>query len=142
MTDHARPGGHDDKRRKINMAYRMVYLRIRSNGYNVGWTSDTGQTAFKEESRRIFQELGCWSLAVFHFSWTGASLLDRHTRCRNTASERCTMQGVRSWKGPSFRSSGQRQSRNLRRSRRRRVVPRRGDGPGRETVGTAARMPQ
>ena len=43
------------------MAYRMVYLRIRSNGYNVGWTSDTGQTAFKEESRRIFQELG-WTL--------------------------------------------------------------------------------
>ena len=43
------------------MAYRMVYLRIRSNGYNAGWTSDTGQTAFKEESRRIFQELG-WTL--------------------------------------------------------------------------------
>ena len=43
------------------MAYRMVYLRIRSHGYNVGWTSDTGQTAFKEESRRIFQELG-WTL--------------------------------------------------------------------------------
>lgn len=43
------------------MAYHMVYLRIRSNGYNVGWTSDTDQTAFKEESRRIFQELG-WTL--------------------------------------------------------------------------------
>ena len=43
------------------MAYRMVYLRIRSNGYNAGWTSDKNQTAFKEESRRIFQELG-WTL--------------------------------------------------------------------------------
>ena len=43
------------------MAYRMVYLRIRSNCYNVGWTSDTDQTVFKEESRRIFQELG-WTL--------------------------------------------------------------------------------
>lgn len=45
------------------MAYRMVYLRIRSSGYNFGWTSDTDQAAFKEESRRIFQELG-WSLRV------------------------------------------------------------------------------
>ena len=40
------------------MAYRMVYLRIRSNGYSFGWTRDTEQAAFKEESRRIFQELG------------------------------------------------------------------------------------
>ena len=43
------------------MAYRMVYLRIRSTGYNVGWANDKNQTAFKEESRRIFQELG-WTL--------------------------------------------------------------------------------
>ena len=43
------------------MAYRMVYLRIRSSGYSFGWTSDTEQAAFKEESRRIFQELG-WTL--------------------------------------------------------------------------------
>ena len=43
------------------MAYRMVYLRIRSGGYSFGWTSDAEQAAFKEESRRIFQELG-WTL--------------------------------------------------------------------------------
>ena len=51
------------------MAYRMVYLRIRCNCYNSGygkdsgWVSDTAQAAFKEESRRIFQELG-WTLHV------------------------------------------------------------------------------
>ena len=43
------------------MAYRKVYLRIRSGGYNSGWASDADQAAFKEESRRIFQELG-WTL--------------------------------------------------------------------------------
>ena len=43
------------------MAYRMVYLRVRSSGYNLGWTNDTDQAVFKEESRRIFQELG-WTL--------------------------------------------------------------------------------
>ena len=43
------------------MAHRMVYLRIRSSGYNFGWANDKDQTAFKEESRRIFQELG-WTL--------------------------------------------------------------------------------
>ena len=43
------------------MAYRMVYLRIRSGGYNSGWANDADQEAFKEESRRIFQELG-WTL--------------------------------------------------------------------------------
>ena len=43
------------------MAYRMVYLRVRSSSYSFGWTSDTDQAAFKEESRRIFQELG-WEL--------------------------------------------------------------------------------
>ena len=49
------------------MAYRMVYLRIRCSCYHSGygkdsgWTSGTEQAAFKEESRRIFQELG-WDL--------------------------------------------------------------------------------
>ena len=43
------------------MAYRMVYLRVRSGGYNFGWASDADQAAFKEESRRLFQELG-WTL--------------------------------------------------------------------------------
>ena len=49
------------------MAYRMVYLRIRCNCYHSGygkdsgWTSNAEQAAFKEESRRIFQELG-WTL--------------------------------------------------------------------------------
>ena len=47
------------------MAYHMVYLRIRSGGYNFGWTSDGDQTAFKEESRRLFQELG-WTLHAGH----------------------------------------------------------------------------
>ena len=35
------------------------------SGYSLGWTSDTKQAAFKEESRRIFQELG-WTLQVDH----------------------------------------------------------------------------
>ena len=43
------------------MSYRMVHLRIRSKGYNSKWESDTDESAFKEESRRIFQELG-WAL--------------------------------------------------------------------------------
>ena len=53
------------------MAYRMVYLRIRCNCYNSGygkdsgWVSDTAQAAFKEESRRIFQELG-WTIHAGH----------------------------------------------------------------------------
>ena len=47
------------------MAYRMVYLRIRSGGYNFGWASDADQVAFKEESRRLFQELG-WTLHAGH----------------------------------------------------------------------------
>ena len=45
----------------------MVYLRIRSGGYNFGWASDTDQAAFKEESRRLFQELG-WTLHAGHNS--------------------------------------------------------------------------
>ena len=47
------------------MAYRMVYLRIRSGGYNFGWSNDGDQAAFKEESRRLFQELG-WTLHADH----------------------------------------------------------------------------
>ena len=47
------------------MAYRMVYLRIRSSGYNFGWSSDAEQAAFKEESRRLFHELG-WTLHAGH----------------------------------------------------------------------------
>ena len=47
------------------MAYRMVYLRIRSGGYNFGWSNDGDQAAFKEESRRLFQELG-WTLHAGH----------------------------------------------------------------------------
>ena len=41
--------------------YRKIYLRIKSNGYSFGWTSDADKASFKEESRRIFQELG-WNL--------------------------------------------------------------------------------
>ena len=47
------------------MAYRMVYLRVRSGGYNFGWSNDGDQAAFKEESRRLFQELG-WALHAGH----------------------------------------------------------------------------
>ena len=47
------------------MAHRKVYLRIRSSDYNSGWTSDEDAAAFKEESRRIFQELG-WTLHAGH----------------------------------------------------------------------------
>ena len=47
------------------MAYRRVYLRVRSSGYNFGWTGDAEQAAFKEESRRLFQELG-WTLHAGH----------------------------------------------------------------------------
>ena len=43
------------------MAYRKVYFRIRTDCYSSGWTSDADRTAFKEESRRLFQELG-WAV--------------------------------------------------------------------------------
>lgn len=43
------------------MAYRMVYFRIRTEGYASGWSSDTAKAAFREESRRLFQESG-WTL--------------------------------------------------------------------------------
>ena len=45
------------------MAYRKVYFRIRTDCYNSGWSSDAGRAAFKEESRRLFQELG-WAVTL------------------------------------------------------------------------------
>lgn len=39
----------------------MVYFRIRTDGYASGWMSDADRTLFREESRRLFQELG-WTL--------------------------------------------------------------------------------
>lgn len=45
------------------MAYRKVYFRIRTEGYASGWSSDADKAAFKEESRRLFQELG-WALTL------------------------------------------------------------------------------
>ena len=47
------------------MAYRKVYFRIRTDCYSSGWTSDADRTAFKEESRRLFQELG-WAVTFGH----------------------------------------------------------------------------
>ena len=47
------------------MAYRKVYFRIRTDCYSSGWTSDADRTAFKEESRRLFQELG-WTATLGH----------------------------------------------------------------------------
>lgn len=43
------------------MAYRNTYLRIHTVGYVSHWANENAQAAFKEESRRLFQELG-WSL--------------------------------------------------------------------------------
>ena len=43
------------------MAYRRVYLRIRCYGYDPFSTRGTDLTAFKTESRRLFQDLG-WTL--------------------------------------------------------------------------------
>ena len=45
------------------MAYRQVYFRIRTDCYSSGWTSDADRAAFKEESRRLFQELG-WTVKL------------------------------------------------------------------------------
>ena len=47
------------------MAYRKIYFRIRTEGYTSGWSSDADRAAFKEESRRLFQELG-WTLEHGH----------------------------------------------------------------------------
>ena len=45
------------------MAYRKIYFRIRTEGYTSGWSSDADRAAFKEESRRLFQELG-WTVTL------------------------------------------------------------------------------
>ncbi len=45
------------------MAYRMTYLRVNSCGYASGWQSDVDKAAFREESRKLFQELG-WTLHI------------------------------------------------------------------------------
>ena len=45
------------------MAYRKVYFRIRTECYSSGWSSDADRAAFKEESRRLFQELG-WTVTL------------------------------------------------------------------------------
>ena len=45
------------------MAYRKIYFRIRTEGYTSGWSSDADRAAFKEESRRLFQELG-WTVKL------------------------------------------------------------------------------
>ena len=43
------------------MSYRMVYFRIRTEGYASGWSSEAAETAFREESRRLFQGSG-WTV--------------------------------------------------------------------------------
>lgn len=43
------------------MAYRMVYLRIQCRGYDPAGADNTDLTAFKAESRQLFQEMG-WTL--------------------------------------------------------------------------------
>ena len=45
------------------MAYRKIYFRIHTECYSSGWSSDTDRAAFKEESRRLFQELG-WTVKL------------------------------------------------------------------------------
>lgn len=58
------------------MAYRMVYLRIRCTGYDPGASGDTDLTAFKAESRRLFQEMG-WTVRE-----GGSSISDTVTKDR------------------------------------------------------------
>ena len=43
------------------MAYRMVYLRTRTNGYASGWSSEVDKAAFDQECRRLFPQRG-WTL--------------------------------------------------------------------------------
>lgn len=45
----------------MNMAYRMVYLRIQTYAYGSDWSSEADEAAFDEECRRLFQQLG-WTL--------------------------------------------------------------------------------
>ena len=169
------------------MAYSMVYLRVRRSGYSFGWTSDTEQAAFKEETRRIFQESG-WTLKpgsngvcdtvtsghqdlyLHPLSFSGVmdeaniqtlqeqlskaktfqcyhldcyeEYLDMSDEEYHAALEekRGEMPDVRSWKMPSSKGSGRRRNRSW--SRLKKIVPRRGDSPDRETVSTAVRTPR
>ena len=43
------------------MAYRMVYLRIKCRDYDPRSSGDSDLTAFKEESRQLFEEMG-WAI--------------------------------------------------------------------------------
>ena len=43
------------------MSYRMVYFRIRTEGYASGWESESAKALFRAESRRLFQESG-WTV--------------------------------------------------------------------------------
>ena len=47
------------------MVYRKVYFRIRTECYSSGWSSDADRAAFKEESRRLFQDLG-WAVTLWN----------------------------------------------------------------------------
>lgn len=59
------------------MAYRKVYFRIKSGyAYGDGWLKDTDALAFKEETRRLFQEAG-WTL---HAEKLNSSSSDTVTR--------------------------------------------------------------
>ena len=85
------------------MAYRMVYLRIRSSGYNFGWTSDADQAAFKEESRRIFQKLG-WTLhagrnGVYDTVTNGYQDTRRTALCSFMRANACARRWPGSWSG-------------------------------------------
>ena len=53
--------------REENAVYRKVYFRIHTEGYASGWASETAKAMFREESRRLFQELG-WE---FHAGRSG-----------------------------------------------------------------------
>ena len=54
---------HFIKQEETNMAYRKIYFRIHTECYSSGRSSDTDRAAFKEESRRLFQELG-WTVKL------------------------------------------------------------------------------
>ena len=43
------------------MSSRLVYFRTRTEGYATGWSSEAAETAFREESRRLFQGSG-WTV--------------------------------------------------------------------------------
>ena len=61
------------------MAYRKVYLRIHTQGYSTGWSSDADRSAFKEESRQLFQELG-WTIKLGHNGGCDVVTKDRQDR--------------------------------------------------------------